>query len=503
MTLERLVRDAALRRPEAIAVVAGERAWSYAELDRQADLAAAGLHALGVRRGDRVALWDDKSARIVAAMQGALRLGAAYVPIDPQSPPARARLVFTDCEVRALVTSAARAGDLGEGVPPLLLTDESASGPALAWGSLPSLPAAPVRRADPDELAYILYTSGSTGRPKGVCISHENALAFVRWAARAVALGDADVLSNHAPFHFDLSVFDLYAAFARGARVCLVPEAAAYAPRRLVELMMREQISVWYSVPSALILMMEHGGLLEAPLPALRTIVFAGEVFPAKHLLRLRARMAPPVRLWNWYGPTETNVCTSYELGATLPLDATGAPAIPIGHAASDDRIWLRGDDGQPAVAGQSGELMVEGPTVMLGYWGQPPQSGAYATGDIARLDDEDYAYLGRRDHMLKVRGHRIEPAEIEAALLDHPDLREAAVVVAGAGVEARLMAFAALVPGARRPSLLALKERCARRLPRPMIIDEVRWLEALPRTSNGKIDRALLRTWTQPGGAR
>ncbi len=502
MTLEQLVLDAVARRPEAIAIVAGERAWDYAELDRQADLAAAGLHALGVGRGDRVALWDDKSARIVAAMQGALRLGAAYVPIDPQSPPARARLVFSDCEVRALVTSAARAGDLGEGVPPLLLIDGSAAGPTLSWAALPSLPPPP--RSLPDELAYILYTSGSTGRPKGVCISHENALAFVRWAAREVALRDGDVLSSHAPFHFDLSVFDLYAAFACGARVCLVPEAAAYAPRRLVELMMREQISVWYSVPSALILMMEHGGLLDAALPALRAVVFAGEVFPAKHLSRLRARLAAPVRLWNWYGPTETNVCTSYELGATLPLDASGAAVIPIGHAASDDRIWLRGDDGQPAAAGQPGELMVEGPTVMLGYWGQPPQTGAYATGDIARLDgDGEYAYLGRRDHMLKVRGHRIEPAEIEAALLDHPDLREAAVVVEGAGVEAHLVAFAALVPGARRPPLLALKERCARRLPRPMIIDEVRWLEALPRTGNGKIDRARLRTWTQPGGAR
>ncbi len=136
----------------------------------------------------------------------------------------------------------------------------------------------------------------------------------------------------------------------------------------------------------------------------------------------------------------------------------------------------------------------------MLGYWGQPPQRGAYATGDLARLDDDgNYLYLGRRDQMIKVRGHRIEPAEIEAALLDHPDLREAAVVVAGAGVEARLVAFAAVAAGARRPSLLALKERCARKLPRPMIVDEVRWLEALPRTGNGKIDRARLQSLAQP----
>ncbi len=491
MTLDRLLRDGALRTPDAVALVAGDRAWSYGELDRQAELAAAGLHALGVGRGDRVAVWDDKSARVVAAMQGALRLGAAYVPIDPQSPPARARLLCADCAVAALVTSAARAGDLGDGLPPLLLFDGAGDGAALTWDALPSLPAAPAASARADELAYILYTSGSTGRPKGVCISHDNALAFVRWAARAVALTAADVLSNHAPFHFDLSVFDLYGAFAAGARVCLVPEAAAYAPRRLVELMARERISVWYSVPSALILMMEHGGLLETALPALRAVLFAGEGFPARHLARLRAHLPPPIRLCNWFGPTETNVCTAYELGAALPLDGSGAPSLPIGRAASGDRLSLRGD-----------ELMVEGPTVMLGYWGQPPHAGAYATGDLARLDgDGNYVYLGRRDQMLKVRGHRIEPAEIEAALLEHPDVREAAVVVAGAGVETRLVAFAALAAGARRPSLLALKERCARKLPRQMIVDEVRWLDALPRTGNGKVDRARLTEWAQTRG--
>jgi amino acid adenylation domain-containing protein len=488
VTLDELVRRAAARTPDAIAAVAPDATLTYAALDGEADRAAAGLHALGVRRGDRVALYGEKSARLVAAMQGVLRLGAAYVPIDPQAPPLRARLLCADCDVRALVTSSARAAELGDGLPPLLATDDAAWN-QLRQNAAPARP--PMRESD---LAYVLYTSGSTGRPKGVCLSHSNALAFVEWAAAETALAPGDVLSNHAPFHFDLSVFDLYAAFFVGARVCLVPEAAAYAPRRLVELVARERVSVWYSVPSALILMMEHGALLDTPLPSLRAIVFAGEVFPPRHLLRLRRGFAQ-LRMWNWYGPTETNVCTSYELAAALPDGAL--PAIPIGRAACGDQLRVAED----------GELHVDGPTVMLGYWGRDPQRGAYATGDLVRQNAAgELDYVGRRDHLMKVRGIRIEPGEIEAALLQHPELREAAVTVAGAGVEARLVAFVAGAPWPR-PSLLELKGLCARRLPRPMIVDEVRWLDALPRTANGKVDRARLTEWAQtraqtPGGA-
>jgi amino acid adenylation domain-containing protein len=503
VTLADLVRRSAARAPEAVAVVAPDGTLRYGELDAAAERCAAGLHALGVERGDRVALWADKSARLVAAMQGALRLGAAYVPIDPQSPPLRARSLVEDCAVRAVVTTCAREKDLAGSAAALLLLDDNEANTSegrLGWCQLESLAPAPRVDVDAGELAYVLYTSGSTGKPKGVCLSHANALAFVEWAVAALALAPSDVLSNHAPFHFDLSVLDLYAAFAAGARVCLVAEGAAYAPRRLVELCTRERVSVWYSVPSALILMMEHGCLLEAELPSLRAICFAGEPFPGRHLAPLRRRFAPPVRLLNLYGPTETNVCTAWEL--PLAGDAGLPAAIPIGRATCGDRVWLRSERGLPVEGAGEGELMVEGPTVMMGYFGQPPQRGAYPTGDLVRRDAAgELTYLGRRDQMVKVRGYRVEPAEVEAALLGHPDLREAAVVVTGAGLEARLVAWAALADGASRPSLLALKERCAQRLPRPMIVDEVRWLEALPRTGNGKVDRARLSEWARSEG--
>src|SRR4029079_17460027 len=235
-------------------------------------------------------------------------------------------------------------------------------------------------------------------------------------------------------------------------------------------------------------------GMLDVdPLP-LRGLLFAGEPFPIRFVRMLRDRW-PSLPMHNLYGPTETNVCTAFTVGAIEP-DRTRP--VPIGKATCGDRVWAVTDDGREAAVGEEGELWVSGPTVMLGYWGLAPQGDQpYRTGHLVRrLDQENFDYMGRRDHMLKVRGIRMEAGEIEACLLAHDRVGEAAVVVAGEGLSAKLYAF---LVGKREeegkaPSLIALKQHCAARVPRAMIPDAVRWLPAMPRTGNGKIDRLKLK---------
>lgn len=526
--LERSARD----EPAREAVRMGARMLTYGELNRAADRLAASLVGLGLRGGDRVGLHVAKSVDAITAICGVLKAGGVYVPLDPVAPGSRLGYILRDCGVRIVLTGPeesrrGRTEPIVEAADPLeavvIVGDEGEAPRGLParrvvrWSeALSDVADTAPRTSDTTDtdLAYILYTSGSTGEPKGVMISHRNALTFVDWCAETFQIAAEDRLSNHAPFHFDLSIFDVFVAMKCGASVHPVPEGLSTFPMRLAEWIEAERISVWYSVPSVLTLMALHGKLGQRDLSALRLVLFAGEVFPIKHLRSLIAQLPAP-RYFNLYGPTETNVCTYHEVDRRTIAERESP--LPIGRACANFGAFALAENGERVVApGQVGELLVRGSGVAMGYWGRPERTAKgfvqnplesrfrdviYRTGDLVTPDENgEFLFLGRGDHQIKTRGYRVELGEIESVLYGHKLVREVAVVaVPDELIGNRIRAVVSLAEGTGATEA-DLQAYCADRLPRYMVPEVVEFRAQLPRTLNGKVDRVALAAATVRG---
>jgi amino acid adenylation domain-containing protein len=511
--LQQLLSKSAQAYPEKTAVWARGRSITYRELEERSNQLAHLLRKQGVKKGDRVGLFFPKCVESVVSMLGVLKSGGVYVPLDPQAPADRVGYIIGNCGIRVLITNhekrQALTPDTLATLECCISTDqaENGSGNVIPWSLLAEFPAshAPEVSLIETDLAYILYTSGSTGRPKGVMLSHQNALTFVEWCAEEFRVRSEDRLSNHAPLHFDLSVFDVYNALEAGATVYLITEELALFPTSLANFIEAQGITIWYSVPSALMLLLLHARLTSEKLKSVRTVLFAGEVFPMKYLRQL-AELAPEADFYNLYGPTETNVCTYYKVERER---LASLEKLPIGIACANTAAFAVADDGRHAAQGETGELYVRGPSVTCGYWGDPEKTQKmvvpnrfqadfeekmYRTGDLVTVgDDGNYYFLGRRDSMIKSRGYRIELGEIESVLLSHPGVREAAVLaIPDEIVGNRLRAVVAThVPDS--PKGLELQQHCATRVPKYMIPESIELCDELPKTSTGKIDRVRL----------
>lgn len=521
--LTHLVQQSAENYPEHPAVIHDKAMLTYTELEMESNQVAQQLMMLGVQHGDRVGVFLPKSLRKVVAFLGIMKAGAAYVPIDPAMPTNRVAYILQDCDIKCLVTNLSQWQKVtkSEATLPtrqLVLADDDLADDAREMLPESSVTWSEVRQAisiSPfipalieSDLAYILYTSGSTGNPKGVMLSHRAALTFVDWAHETIGVTQGDRLSSHAPFHFDLSIFDLYVAFNAGATVHLLSPTLSVFPITLAKYIADHKLTVWYSVPSILTSLVLRGELATHDLSALRCVLFAGEVFPIKYLRQL-VEAVPHPQYYNLYGPTETNVITYHHVQPEdIAPDVT--QPLPIGVACANSDVFALKEDGTRATIGEEGELVARGPSLMRGYWGLPertaqslvtqallPALGAesiYRTGDHVQVGTDNVFYFhGRLDNMIKSRGYRIELGDIEMALYNHPQIAEAAVVaVPDEEISHRLVAV--VVPQAATDlTVPQVKAFVSERLPKYMVPDEMHFADQLPQTSTGKVDRRTL----------
>ena len=467
---------------------------------------AARLQSIGIEPGARVGLYLHRSADAVAALLGVLRAGCAYVPVDPRAPAERNAEILADCGVSTTLVEECFVSGYREACARLGLSGEfepigpAGLGRAIAeWARECRAPGRQPAASEPSELACLLYTSGSTGRHKGWMMSRAAIEAHARWSRWLIAPAPGDVFANHAQFSFGMSLFDVFTSLGSGVPLVLVPDSVRQFADRILDLISRERVTIWFSGPSILSLMAEVEDLEQRDLRSLRLIAFAGEVFPRRALRRLRSRLPHP-RYFNFYGSTETNVAAYYE----LPVETTFDEPPPIGRPCEHYQARVMSLEGGPAAPGSPGELQLRGVGLTTGYLDQPELTterlveaadhGApwYRTWDlVVELPTGELRHVGRLGRMVKIRGYSVEPSEIETRLHEHPGVAAAAVVPVVGPRGPVLVAHL----GSPRIPVVALKEFCAVKLPPYMVPERFVFHDSLPRNLRGKIDVDGLRS--------
>ncbi|MEV0608912.1 amino acid adenylation domain-containing protein [Polymorphospora rubra] len=476
---------------------------TYGELDRRAGVLADRLRSAGVRPDQPVAVALPAGVAAVTGILGVLRAGAGYLPLDPAHPPARLRALLDDAGVAVTVTGAAHAAAFADWPGTLIVLDADGHPTGAGPAAGPVVPAA----GHPDQLAYVIYTSGSTGAPKGVMVGHRTAANLALAFADLHDIGPGDRLLMLPPLSFDASVGDLFPALISGAAVVLHREPAALTGPGVLELCHRHGITL---VDTAAPLWIRWVGDLATAgdtvdTGPLRAVMVGGEGVPLSAVRDWAARTNGKISLYNHYGPTEATVCaTTYATvdGAELP----GLTRLPIGRPVPNVRVHVLGRDLRPVPIGTPGEVYVGGTAPARGYLGAPgvtatrfvpdpfgaPGDRLYRTGDLARhRSDGTLEFLGRTDRQVKIRGHRIEIGEVEAACADLPGVSRAAVVVAEGNAGPRLVAY--LVPGAGDVDVPAARAALRRRMPDHLVPSAFVVVADLPVNRHGKLDLAAL----------
>lgn len=485
----------AASQPDAVALIDGQRRWSYGELECAANGLAQRLQAAGIVPGARVGLCLERSAEVVIGMLAILKNGASYVPLDPIYPPERIAFMLADADIGTVLAQASTRQVIGEQCGVLLLDDGAAAAADTDW-----LPVA----GDADAHAYVMYTSGSTGQPKGVMVSHANVARLFSSTAAWYGFDEHDCWCLFHSYAFDFSVWEIWGALLHGGRLVVVPRAVAQSTPDFYQLVSAQRVTVLNQTPSAFYAFMEQDRLASAPL-ALRNVVFGGEALALDKLLPWFERHGDTLpQLVNMYGITETTVHVSYR--PIRQADAQRNLGSLIGRPIPDLTLWLLDAWGDPVPAGVVGELCVGGAGVASGYLKRPeltaqrftqhPELAAgerlYRSGDLARyLPGGELEYMGRADQQVKIRGFRIELGDIESALRACAGVTDAVVLADSLPTGMRLLAYVQGV--AADVDSVVLRRQLASQLPDYMLPSLFVPVASWPLTANGKLDRRAL----------
>jgi yersiniabactin nonribosomal peptide synthetase len=491
--LHHALEQAALRSPDAVALVARQRTLSRGELDRLSNQLAHALRAADIGPGALAAVCIAKGWQQVVAAFGVLKAGAAYVPLDPAWPDARLAELLESTGAKAVLLAAGQHVPSLPGGVALLRVDDAA---LASWPGMP-----PPLSLAPQSLAYVIHTSGSSGRPKGVAVSHRAALNTIVDVNRRFGIGEGDVVFGLSALHFDLSVYDLFGTLAAGGTLVLPGADELTDPLAWAATVRRHSVTVWNSVPALMQLLTEAVAAEGGALPSLKTVMLSGDWIPLPLPAAVRA-IAPEAHVISLGGATEAGIWSIWH-----PADAVQPhwSSIPYGRPLANQRWHILDAQGHDVPEWVPGPLYIAGVGLADGYWRDPertaqsfvahPRTGErlYRTGDLGRwLPDGSIEFLGRADLQLKIQGLRIEPGEIEQALLGHPHVAAAAVLTTGERGHRQIVGFMLPHPG-QQVHGDDLRGFLASRLPVHLVPARLLVLERWPLTANGKLDRPAL----------
>ena len=502
MQVERFLEESAQRFPEKVALVCGDRRVTYRQVDEDANRLARRLAAGGVQRGDRVAIFLENSVDAVVAIFATLKAGGVFMVVNPTTKADKLAFILNNSRAAALVTDGRRlllAREIAHETPHTLATVVAGPG----WLADPaSDPTKPANRSIDVDLAALIYTSGSTGRPKGVMLTHLNIVSAATSITTYLENTPDDVILNALPLSFDYGLYQVLMAFKVGGTVVL-ERSFTYA-HAVLETVVAERVTGLPIVPtiSAILLQMD---LAQYDLSHVRYITNTAAALPTRHIVDLRQRL-PHVKIYSMYGLTECKR-VSY-----LPPDELDARPSSVGRGMPNEEVYLVNDAGERLASGV-GELVVRGSNVMKGYWELPeetsqrlkpgplPGEQVLYSGDLFRMDEDGYLYfLGRKDDIIKSRGEKVSPREVENVLYELPAVAEAAVVgVDDAVLGQAIKAVVRLKDGATLTEREVLAH-CAARLENFMVPKLIEFRASLPKTTTGKIDKKTL--YTSPAGA-